>query len=97
MSTVDNCLVCVHPSASAFVRLALKLFSSGGRAIYTVISRTNIPGKANNKVRFHLLNTPAIACEMGISPVQDNTVPTRAQQTIPGPYFKTYPEYRTHV
>ena len=61
-----------QPSASALVRLALKLLSSGWRAIHIVNSNTNAPGNANTKVRFHLLNAPAIACEMGISPILDN-------------------------
>ena len=52
----------------------LKLLSSGWKVIHTVINKTNAPGNANNRVRFHLLNAPAIACEMGNSPVLDNII-----------------------
>ncbi len=58
--------------ARAAVRLSLKPFRSGWNAIHAVSSKTSTPGMTNNIVRFHLLNTPAIACEMGISPVLAN-------------------------
>lgn len=54
------------------MRLSLKPLKSGWNDIQIVINKTSAPGMANTIVRFHLLNAPAIACEMGISPVLDN-------------------------